>query len=158
MPPPMAYFLTWTTHGTWLHGDERGSVDRHNRGVGTPTAMPEAERARLERDRAAGPAVILSDEARAIVERVICRHCEIRGWSLAACNVRTNHVHVVVGRCGEYLPEEVMSQFKAWSTRRLREAGLAGADARVWTEHGSTRWINDEESLGRAVDYVLNRQ
>lgn len=22
------YLLTWNTFGTWLHGDERGSVDR----------------------------------------------------------------------------------------------------------------------------------
>jgi len=26
MPDPLAYFLTWTTYGTWLPGDERGWV------------------------------------------------------------------------------------------------------------------------------------
>jgi hypothetical protein len=30
---PLAYFITFRTHGTWLHGDQRGSVDRHGRNV-----------------------------------------------------------------------------------------------------------------------------
>ena len=25
MSYPMAWFMTWTTYGTWLHGDARGS-------------------------------------------------------------------------------------------------------------------------------------
>ncbi len=29
---PLAYLITFRTYGTWLHGDERGSIDRyHNR-------------------------------------------------------------------------------------------------------------------------------
>ena len=26
MPEPLAYFLTWSTYGTWLPGDERGWI------------------------------------------------------------------------------------------------------------------------------------
>ena len=26
MPEPIAYFLTWTTYGSWLPGDQRGWV------------------------------------------------------------------------------------------------------------------------------------
>jgi hypothetical protein len=26
---PLAYLITIRTYGTWLHGDEKGSVDRH---------------------------------------------------------------------------------------------------------------------------------
>ncbi|MFA6046061.1 MAG: transposase [Phycisphaerales bacterium] len=93
-----------------------------------------------------------------MVAEVIAAHCEFRGWRLLACNVRTNHVHVVVGKCGTVTPEAVMGQFKAWATRRLREAGFVAGDAKVWTEHGSTLWINDEDSLGRAIEYVVNEQ
>ena len=32
---PLAYFLTFTTYGTWLHGREEGSVDRDNHVFGT---------------------------------------------------------------------------------------------------------------------------
>jgi hypothetical protein len=28
MDEPLAYFLTWTTYGSWLPGDERGWVEK----------------------------------------------------------------------------------------------------------------------------------
>ena len=28
---PLAYFITFRSYGTWLHGDKRGSVDRLHR-------------------------------------------------------------------------------------------------------------------------------
>ncbi len=30
MSEPIAYFLTWTTYGSWLPGDSRGWVKRHH--------------------------------------------------------------------------------------------------------------------------------
>jgi hypothetical protein len=33
---PLAYFFTFRAYGTWLHGDERGSVDRFHNQYGTP--------------------------------------------------------------------------------------------------------------------------
>jgi REP element-mobilizing transposase RayT len=105
-----------------------------------------------------GTAYILTPEARVLVEGTIQRHCEIRGWRLNALNPRSNHVHVVVDCQRKASPETAMEQFKAWCTRRLREAGLAGPDQRVWTEHGSTRWLDSPESFAEAVDYVKNQQ
>jgi hypothetical protein len=51
-----------------------------------------------------------------------------------------------------------MAQLKSWCTRRLREAGHAGPETKPWTQHGSTRWINDDKSLAAAIDYVTNHQ
>jgi hypothetical protein len=51
-----------------------------------------------------------------------------------------------------------MSSLKAWSTRRLRECGLVGADRRVWARHGSTRWLGDLDALRAAVSYVVWQQ
>ena len=33
---PLAYLITFTTYGTWRHGDERGSVDRAHNAYRTP--------------------------------------------------------------------------------------------------------------------------
>jgi hypothetical protein len=33
---PLAVFFTFRCYGTWLHGDERGSVDRNNNAYGSP--------------------------------------------------------------------------------------------------------------------------
>ncbi len=42
-----AFLITFRCYGTWLHGDERGSVDRryYNR-LGTPKITPNAENSR----------------------------------------------------------------------------------------------------------------
>ena len=91
MDQPLAYFITWTTYGTWLHGDERGSFAR---GKGYE---PASERRRLAAEALmTDDPVRLTPDQRAAVEAAIIDHCTSQGWDLHACNVRTNHVHVVV--------------------------------------------------------------
>lgn len=101
---------------------------------------------------------VLNDQARGIVHQSIADHCALRGWELRAINVRTNHVHVVVSCPPEVSPERAMTEFKLWATRRLREARMISPDGRLWTRHGSTRWINDGRSLDAALAYVVEGQ
>ncbi|MFI4917104.1 MAG: transposase [Phycisphaerales bacterium JB060] len=158
MSEPLAYFLTWTTRGTWVHGDERGSVDRSRNQVGHPIEDPHAFRQRLrERSMSDKPFVLASVMVRHEVDQAIRRVCVERDWRLHAINVRTNHVHVVVLAPG-YSPEEVIRQLKSWSTRALRSNSHAGGDRPVWTRHGSTRYLWDADSVARAVRYVLEWQ
>ncbi len=51
-----------------------------------------------------------------------------------------------------------MRQFKEWATRALRRGGHAGTETKVWTEGGSARWLWKEESVRRAVRYVMEYQ
>jgi hypothetical protein len=37
---PLAYFISFRTYGTWLHGDKRGSIDRHHNQYGSPYIPP----------------------------------------------------------------------------------------------------------------------
>ncbi len=101
--------------------------------------------------------VLLNDGAREIVTRTIRKHCGLRRWDLRAVNVRSNHVHVVVS-AGENRPEGVLSQFKAWTTRRLRESGYVGLRAPAWTEGGSKRYLWTERDVAGAMGYVVERQ
>ncbi|MCC6361357.1 MAG: hypothetical protein IT450_21680 [Phycisphaerales bacterium] len=100
--------------------------------------------------------VRLDAAARRTVAESIADHVGIRDWTLHACAVRTNHVHVVVS-CGVH-PDIAREQFKAWATRRLREAGIFPRDRPVWTEGGSDRWLWDVESLANAIGYVADYQ
>ncbi len=154
----LAYYLTWHTYGTWLHGDERGSVDSSHNQLYQPLAPADRDRAERMREALTHPPVSLSDAARLCIDQTIRRHCEIRRWHLHAANVRTNHVHIVVGCPANVPPELAMDQFKAWGTRRLREAGHISPEQPAWVEHGSTRWVKTPESLDKAIDYVRNRQ
>jgi hypothetical protein len=44
----LAYFITFHTYGTWLHGTERGSVDRAHNTLGTPLLPPDVAREQEE--------------------------------------------------------------------------------------------------------------
>lgn len=153
----VAYFLTWTTHMSWLHGDERFSIDREHNQRGGSRIRPNALRRHRNRVFAQSDPVVLSDEERRIVRRAIEECAAFRGWKIVALNVRTNHVHCVV-QATTHTPERVMTDFKARATRLLREAGLRGPEESIWTKHGSTKWINEASGLRAAADYVLNQQ
>ncbi len=155
MPAPLAYLLTWTTYGTWLRGDPRGWVKNHASGSDEYEPGNAGLRA-SDTDAIAGPTIFFDAPARRLIEGAIRGVCEQREWMLHAINVRSNHVHVVV--TAPVPPEKAMTDFKAWSTRRLREAGVVAESGRVWTKHGSTRYLNSEASVVRAVEYVIHEQ
>ncbi|MEX0784815.1 MAG: hypothetical protein WD557_19445 [Dehalococcoidia bacterium] len=71
-------------------------------------------------------------------------------------NVRSNHVHAVVW--ADEPPLQVIQGMKAWVTRRLVEAGHRERGAELWTTRGSRRFLWDEASISRAIDYVLFMQ
>lgn len=151
MTAPLAYFLTWTTYGNWLPGDERGWITRPATGI-MPASRPLSDDRRARLGHAP---IILSNHERETVHDTIVDHCTIRGWTAHAVNVRTNHVHVVVSAKPD--PDTVAKQFKAWCSRRLN--ALRNPPPRHWWTRGeSTPYINSEAELADVMDYVLNRQ
>ncbi|WP_390623329.1 transposase [Blastopirellula sediminis] len=148
-PDALGYFLTWTTYGTWLPGDQRGWTQRLS---GDQTG-DEFQNKRAKSKLGDSPCT-LDLTQREIVNKVIRAHCEIRDWRLHAVNCRTNHVHVVVTTCED--PKEVLRQFKAWAARRLNEHGPRRE--KWWTERGSGRYLYDQESLESATVYTLDAQ
>jgi len=152
MGPPLAYLLTWTCHGTWLHGDPRGSFERLPDGGGA-FVTPDAERRRKAAAKTRSEPIRLNAAKRKAATDAIVQVCRRRAWTLLACDVRSNHAHVVIGAHDR--PEPMMQQLKAWCTRAIRERGHPGP---VWTRHGSTKYLWDQESLSRAVRYVRDGQ
>jgi len=150
---PLAYLITFRTYGTWLHGDERGSVDRFHNVYGTPRLPPNRQRKKYERSLLAGPAVRLGSRRRAAVEKAIRETCRIRKWQLWAFNIRTNHIHSVVSA-----KWEVLNALKANATRVLREDGLWRSKHTPWVRRGSKRRLWTEQDLFNAIDYVLYDQ
>ncbi|MDR3108699.1 MAG: transposase [Planctomycetaceae bacterium] len=184
---PLAYFITFTVRGSWLHGDERGSYKK-----GGEFIPPAPNWVRMETDKLKVPPFLLSMIQRQVVAKAIEETCQFRNWQLLEQNVRTNHVHIVVtvpkvppslpvgaavtalkiktkarsgsdgiiisGSGGIIKPEKVMSALKANATRCLREAGLFPADQKLWTEHGSTIYLFTEKALDAARRYVRDGQ
>ncbi|MDM7921765.1 MAG: transposase [Pyrinomonadaceae bacterium] len=154
---PLAVLITFRCRGTWLHGDERGSVDRRNNQFGAPR-LPENPRLhRYESKIARTDPVYLDAARRASVIRAIKETCEIREWPLLACNVRTNHVHAVINS-GETNGGKVMHALKSNATRCMRADNNWAEDFSPWADGGSKRYLWNENSVTQAVDYVLHRQ
>jgi hypothetical protein len=90
--------ITFRTYGTWLHGHERGSIDRKHNVYGTPRLDPNPNRERAEALQLRSPPIILNVAQRGIVEKAVREVCRYRQYALLALNARTNHVHAVIPR------------------------------------------------------------
>jgi REP element-mobilizing transposase RayT len=157
MDQPLAFLITWTTYGTRLHGDERGSFDRIEGYVQPSERRQLAAEALMTDDP-----VYLTPEQRAAVDAVLVERCAIEGWLLHARNVRTNHVHVVVSV--PIAGKLIRSRLKARTSAQLSDdAGLGPAPGkngarRWWTEKGDIQPIWDERHLEAAIRYVNELQ
>lgn len=104
---PIAYFLTWSTYGTWLPGDARGWVE-YRHGFQLPDPILELEcAARMTED-----ACRLAPHQRERIHKQVAETCEHKQWLLHAVNCRTNHLHVVLSSPAH--PKIIREQLKAW--------------------------------------------
>ena len=151
---PLAYLITFRSYGTWLHGDKRGSVSRFRNQYKSRRLPPEPRWLEINTDRLTREIVVLHAEQRTCVEDAIKETCTCRKWDLLAINVRTNHVHTVVS-IGNKAPEFALNAFKANATRRMRESGCWTNGQSPWADKGSKRHLWNEQSVQRAIEYVL---
>jgi REP element-mobilizing transposase RayT len=149
---PLAYLITFRCYGTWLHGDDRGSVDRDHNVHGAPFLPGKPDWSRSEAKRMKHPAISLSVRMRVLVEASIREVCAVRAWSLHALKALSGHVHSVVS--ATQTPERVMNDFKTWCTRRLRVSGEIARGGRTWSRHGSTRYLWTPADVEQACRYV----
>lgn len=151
---PLAYLITFRTYGSWLHGDERGSIDRYKNSYNAPY-LP-AENAWLERntEKLKSAPVKLNERQRLCVDSAIRECCSFRQWDLFAVNVRTNHAHIVVAT-GLKSSGIALGAFKANATREMRGKLLWTEEHSPWADKGSRRKLWNQDHITNAVDYVL---
>lgn len=154
---PLAYLITIRCYGTWLHGDERGSVDTHGKNIyGTPDIAPNAKLQRLMEEEMKGLPFLLDERQRRVVEEAITEVCHHRSCSLHAVNARSNHVHAVVS--AQCKPEPIINAFKSYSTRKLRESLLLSQETSPWSRGKSRRYLWKPSHVALAIEYVLYGQ
>jgi len=153
---PHGYLITFRSYGTWMHGDDRGSVDRRHRGYSTPMLPPSASRKQIESDLRKQPLVKLNARQRTPIEFGVRQTCTIRKWTLWALNVRSNHLHCVL--TAHHNAKRTMTALKANATRAMRDAGCWRSDLSPWARGGSTKYLWTDEELAKAIAYVLYEQ
>ncbi|MFN2502367.1 MAG: transposase [Pyrinomonadaceae bacterium] len=154
---PLAVFFTVRCYGTWLHGDERGSVDRNNNVYGTARIAANSNWRKYSETQLLNSPARLNAAERSSVEKAIRETCDKRRWELLALNVRTNHFHLVAA-IGDKNPASALIAFKANATRQLREDQLWTSSHSPWADKGSKRNLWNERSVWEACNYVLNAQ
>jgi len=151
---PLAYLITIRTYGTWLHGDERSSIDTHDEyniyGAERRVSDPRLEE--MMRRNMNADAFVFNDDQREAVEDAIKEVCRHRGYNLYSVNVRTNHAHVVVH--GKAQPELISNSFKSYATRELKKRQLIHPDTKVWSRGRSRRYLWKPKHVEAAIDYV----
>ncbi len=169
----MHWLLTSTTYGTWLPGDNRGSVTSVRDYRGTDRAT----KSRVEHDlpgepwepaikglqRSAGaligqsPVLLTGDQAQLVCKQFV-ETAEVRGWRLLAAAVMANHFHIVVGADARIDSTKLLGDFKAWASRALSRHSGEREKGRWFTTGGSRRPLKDDHAIEAAVNYVLRRQ
>jgi len=151
---PIAYLITFRTFGTWLHGDQRRSIRRTRKHKDATKVIdiniPLKERMAEEMN---SRPVVLDRRQRKAVEEAIRQLCRDRGYVLYALNVRSNHVHIVIGVRAK--PERVADALKAYATKKLRELRLLDETVQVWSRGRSRRYLWKPRHVELAIDYVL---
>jgi REP element-mobilizing transposase RayT len=172
-----------TTHGTWLHGDPRGSW-RNGRLIGRDPYLELEVRARMSHD-----AVVLDTVERALIAEAFGIVVKEQCFRVFAATVQATHVHLVLGPLHEDL-DTVIARFKRRSAatvlKRRRElcrvrdpanpakmAGLSPKPAKMaglysrailarqqtvprslWTAGKFPVFIFNEDHLMNAIEYV----
>ena len=108
---PVAYFITYSTYGTWLQGRAEGSVVRGSNDYGQAVLQPNHQLVHYQKRSMTQPEYRLDENRRAVVLNTILEVAGHRGWKLWAVHVRSNHVHIVV--TGNASAEKLMRDFKA---------------------------------------------
>ena len=153
---PFAYFITFSTYGTWLHGEEKGSVDKHHNRYNSGFLPQNNTRKHYETKKLKNAPVILNENERRIVLHSLKEVCEYRDWQLHAVHVRSNHTHLVVS--AQRPPEKILADLKAYATRRLRQSSPFFKERKIWTHHGSTKYVWSQQALVPVLHYVIYEQ
>jgi REP element-mobilizing transposase RayT len=162
------WLFTWTTYGSRLPGDQRGTTTTMRDGAGRRRAF------NAPGDRFAAPApaletwtagilrerpVFLTRAAADIVLRQVVRTADYQRWDLIAAAVMADHVHLVVDlgaevdRAGAI---DAMRRFKAYASRALNLE--VSRRERWWTRGGSRRMLMRDEAIAAAIHYVASQR
>jgi REP element-mobilizing transposase RayT len=152
----MTYLITFSTYGSHLHGDERGSVDRDHNLPGSRSCAPNHNRKRFEEQQMTQAPYLMGEPRRRLVLEGIRDACGKRTWTLIAAHVRENHVHAIVDASCE--PGKIAHALKSYASKHLNLADIDAPDRKRWTRHFSERPLPNRDAVDRAAHYVAASQ
>jgi REP element-mobilizing transposase RayT len=161
------WFLTWTTYGSWLPGDERGFVG-FNREFGGARQSKHLPSGPVEKPNEAlksfsqaimrGEAIRLNLQQAEVLFGQFQETASYRNWTLLAVAIMANHIHCVLGVMGDPKPEDLLRDLKSYGSRSLNRIWGKPKSETWWTESGSRRKLHGEGDVKMAVDYAESQE
>ena len=160
----IAYHAIFTTYGTWLPNDPRGSYSKeiYNDQLqalgrikyGRQKPIPHKDKL-VRFWTAAAPRLrrspfFIDDNTRPIIAHGFGTVVERLGIKIPACAIMNDHVHVLVRR-SKHRIEYIVNQLKGAATRALQ---LKRTPWTPWTRGCWKVFITDAEALLAAVNYI----
>ena len=156
MEPALAYFITFTTYGTHLHGQPCGSVSKLRNSRDRDYVPDCPELVTLSKQAMREPVYTLTDSARKVVREAILTTCRRKDWPVPALHIRVTHIHGVI--CFKEKPGRAVDALKASASRELNKSGVDGNRKKRWTRGKSAIALWTIDDVRAAIDYVLNQQ
>ncbi|MBQ9812366.1 MAG: transposase [Thermoguttaceae bacterium] len=149
------WFVTFSTFGSWLPGDERGSHRWNGDAIKPNRALQSFVQIGMRRE----PVRLINASERQCAFQAIVESCKKRGWSLGALNVRTEHVHMLVYTELEEESETIAQAVKSKATQRLRRYfERFKADEPVWSRGYDSLKVENLDMWRETVKYTLLKQ
>jgi REP element-mobilizing transposase RayT len=168
-PLVIGYHLVWTTYGSWLPNDPRGSMSRFLASdvlgdlgelhYGRKQVQPASREIRAFYEHATPrlkhEVLTLSereiDEAGASFADVIARE----RYTCYACAILPDHVHLLV-RKHRHLAEDMIWHLQNESRSRLRASGFRSADHPTGGGPGWKVFLDEPDDVWRTIRYVAS--
>ena len=150
----LIFAIHWivTTHGTWLHGDRRGSW-KDGQLIG-----PDPKLWRVAQECMSRPPESLSPSEIALVARSFGDTCREQRHRVLAATVQPLHAHLVLAPIDQPM-RTVIARLK----RRASVAVFADRRSRgvqpppsLWTDGRFFRMVFDEQDLAYTINYVCD--
>jgi len=157
----IAYHAIFTTYGTWLPNDPRGSYSKRiyqeelaafgEIKYGRQCPQPNPKTVRRFHTAAARrlprPPHYIDDTTRAIVAGAFAKVCTRLNLTVPACAIMNDHVHVLVLR-SKYTIEYLVNQWKGGATSALKLTETP------WTRGAWKVFLDDDAALEACAAYV----
>ncbi len=153
---PLAYFLTFGTYGTRLHGGDRLTVDRQHNVPGTPYVRKNQRRARWERGILRFEPVMLTREQQVFIEVEAPHVCERAAWGYHVAGAGPDHVHVLVSADAD--GAVVRRLLKRWLGEALTARWPLAPGQSWWAEGGSVKPVVTRDYFNRVLDYIARQR
>lgn len=157
----IAYHAIFTTYGTWLPNDPRGSYSKeiyndqlrllgeikYGRQNPSPAKKDLLKFWTMAAPHLQRPPFFLNDASRTVVAGAFGYVVKRLGINVAACAIMNDHVHILVLR-SKYRIEYLVNQLKGAATKALN------LQQTPWTRGCWKVFINDDDAFLSAIRYI----